>query len=78
MSEVQVLETSNNLSPGEPCCAPEVTAIVEANIKILQSLVGVDSWTSVLNDAIRERLRQTKGLINLISPDDAVTDGNIY
>lgn len=75
MSDLQVIETSYNLSPGEPFCAPEVMTIVEANIKILQGLVGVPGWASVLDEAIRERLRQTKGLVNMICPGDSADDG---
>ncbi|XP_067933208.1 probable E3 ubiquitin-protein ligase HERC1 [Watersipora subatra] len=71
MTDVQVLETSHNITPGEPYCAPEVATIVEANISVLQKLMPVDGWSSALNTALRERLSQAKGLINLISPGDA-------
>ena len=72
---MQVLETSYSLPAGDPYCAPETTAIVEANIKILQNLVGVDGWAHTLNEIVRERLRQTRGLVNMISPDDNSHDG---
>ena len=75
ISELQVLETSYSLPAGDPYCAPETTAIVEANIKILQNLVGVDGWAHTLNEIVRERLRQTRGLVNMISPDDNSHDG---
>lgn len=70
ISDVQVLETAYSLPAGEPYCAPEVISVVEANIKILRSLVGVDGWSDLLNEAIRERLKQAKGLVNMISPDN--------
>lgn len=70
-----MLETSYSLPAGDPYCAPETSAIVEANIRILQSLVGVDSWTHTLHEIIRERLRQTKGLVDMISPSDESNDG---
>jgi len=75
LSDIQIIETASSLPAGEPYCAPEVSVIVEANIRILQNLLGVDSWAPVINEVMRERLRQTKSLVQMISPEDTLNAG---
>lgn len=67
LSDIQVLETSYNLPAGEPHCAPGMISVVDANVRILQDLVAVRPWTSVINELLKERLRQTKDLVSMIS-----------
>jgi len=69
LTDIQVLEKSHNLPAGDPYCAPDFAAIVEANTKILRRLASTQPWTDGLNEAITERLKQTRALVNMISPE---------
>lgn len=72
------METSYNLPAGEPYCAPEMISIVEANISILRGLVNIHPWTSIINEVIKERLKQTKNLVKMISSQtDVCSNGRL-
>ena len=62
MTDMQICEGNKELLPGDPLCAPVMSAVMEANISMMRRLHQNEVWAGAINRKLIDQLTKIKDL----------------